>query len=109
MNKNRLIILCGLVILLLVIDETLPKKTSPHISYYPLESSAYQVKIKYVRNISDILTILYELNGSSTVLTMKGMDLFVEINGLVHTSTMRFDCYYYFPQFKKPEATASDF
>jgi hypothetical protein len=80
----------------------------PSISYYPPPSASYQVKIKYVNDVSDILTSLYELNRTEARKTKLGMGIFNDINNLNNQTKIPLQCYY-FPAFKKPEAMASDF
>ncbi len=107
--KRKSIILCCIILCLLLIDENLPKMNDPSTSHYPPLQASYQVKIKYVHDISDIIVTLYELNGPESHITKGGVDVFIAINHLNNRTRIPVQCYYYFPQFKKPEAKASDF
>ncbi|GEM03689.1 hypothetical protein HMI01_06770 [Halolactibacillus miurensis] len=108
MKRKSIIILSSIIICLLIIDENLPKMNDPSTSYYPPPSASYQVKIKYVHDVSDILVTLYELNGTASQITIKGIEVFQDINNLENLTRIPLQCYYYFPQFKKPEAHAPD-
>jgi hypothetical protein len=97
--KRKSIILSSIIICLLI-DENLPKTIDPSISYYPPPQASYQVKIKHVDDVSDILATLYELNGTESHITKLGMDLFIDINDLGNRTKMPLQCYYYFPALK---------
>ena len=87
--KRKSIILSSIIICLLLIDdENLPKTIDPSIFYYPPPQASYQVKIKYVDDVSDILATLYELNGTESHITKLGMDLFIDINDLGNRTKM---------------------
>lgn len=104
MKRKHIIIFSSIIICLLLIDENLPKVNDPSMSYYPPPSASYQVKIKHVNDVSDILVTLYELNGTTSHITIKGFEVFQDINNLDNLTRIPLQCYYYFPQFKKPEA-----
>ncbi|GEN57395.1 hypothetical protein GCM10012290_11310 [Halolactibacillus alkaliphilus] len=105
MKVNKFTFLLILFFIFLLIEENIPKQDVFSTLPYSSQSENYQVKIKYVYHIEEILTHLYQLNGTDSTITSRGFEDFIALNNLQHVNYVQINCYYFFPEYKK---TGSD-
>lgn len=94
MKVNKFTFLLIVIILFLIIEENIPKQDVFSSLSYPSQSENYQVKIKYVHHIEEILTHLYQLNGTDSAITYRGFEDFILLNNLQHVNYVQNNCYY---------------